>query len=164
MRTTSESTATYRNVMESLVIDEVDHQIQRLPAKVASYVNRTEVIAFALNRVPALYATTEKGWQQQRAKAHKDFASQISTAVRQGIIAVQRDPWRSNSLLKIEEDQVAQAALLELRDLLRCEELSWHNLVDAVEQTLLHTARGEITWRKREGTAVEKYDWNRYRI
>ncbi|MFM7448107.1 MAG: late competence development ComFB family protein [Leptolyngbyaceae cyanobacterium] len=164
MRTIPESTAAYRNVMESLVIEEVDRQMQRLPEKVANYVNRTEVIAFALNRLPALYATTAKGWQQQCSKAHRDFQAQIATAVRQGIIAVQRDPLRSASPLKIEEEQLAQAVLLELRNLLRYEDLSWHNLVDIVEQTLLRTARGEITWRKREGTAVEKYDWHRYRI
>jgi len=150
--------------MESLVIEEVDQQMERLPERVANYVNRTEVTAFALNRLPALYATTAKGWQQQRTKAHKELQAQIAIAVRQGIIAVQHDPLRSSIPLKLEEDQGAQAALFELRSLLRYENLSWHNLVDTVEQTLLRTARGEITWRKREGTTVEKYDWNRYRI
>ncbi len=34
---------TYRNVMESLVVEEVEKQLQKLPAKVSSYVNKAEV-------------------------------------------------------------------------------------------------------------------------
>jgi len=161
---TSTSAHNYRNVMESLVIDEVDKQLQKLPPKAAQYVKRTEVIAYALNRLPALYATTEGGWQQQRTKAARELASQISNAVRQAIAAVQRDPLRTVTPLKLEEDQAAYAALQELRELLRYEELSWDNVVDAVEQTLMRTARGEITWRKRGATPIQKYDWNRYRL
>jgi len=146
------------------VIEELDKQFQRLSAKVAGYVNRAEVVAYALNRLPALYATSERGWDQQRSRARREMAPQIETAVRQAIAAVQRDPLRTVTPLKIEEDQDAQSALQGLRHLLRYEQLTWRNLVDIVEHTLMKTARGEITWSKRGTTPVQRYDWNRYHL
>jgi len=156
----SDHAQTYRNVMESLVVEEVEKQFQALPAKVASYVNKAEIIAFALNRLPALYATSEKGWQQQRERARKEMDSRIVTAVRQAIAAVQRDPLRVVVPLRVEDNHEAQLALQGLRALLQREELSWGNLVDVVENTLIRTTRGEVTWRKRNPISAKRYDWN----
>jgi hypothetical protein len=156
---------TYRNVMESLVLEEVEKQYQRLPPKVAGYVNRAEVVAFALNRLPPLYATSEKGWQQQRTRARKDFESQIVSAVRQAVAAVQRDPLRAVVPLRIAEEQESMLALQGLKELLRREEVSWENIVEIVENTLVRTARGEITWRKRNvppSTARSEWQDTRY--
>jgi len=156
----SDQAQTYRNVMESLVVEEVEKQFQTLSAKVSRYVNKAEVIAYALNRLPALYATSEKGWQQQRERARKEMESRILTAVRQAIAAVQRDPLRAEIPLRVEDDQEAQVALQGLRTLLQREELSWVNLVEIVENTLIRTTRGEVTWRKRGIVSAKKYDWN----
>jgi hypothetical protein len=155
----SDQAQTYRNVMESLVLEEVEKQYQRLPPKVAAYVNRAEVVAFALNRLPPLYATSERGWQQQRTKARKDLDSQIVASVRQAIAAVQRDPLRATTPLKVEEEQESLLALQGLKELLRREELSWRNLVEVVESALVRTARGEITWRKRNHPAAQRSEW-----
>ncbi|MBW4580742.1 MAG: late competence development ComFB family protein [Tildeniella nuda ZEHNDER 1965/U140] len=150
---------TYRNVMESLIVEEVEKQFQKLPAKVSVYVNKAEVIAYALNRLPALYATSEKGWEQQGARARKELGSQIVAAVRQAIAAVQRDPLRAVVPLKIGADQESQVALQELKELLGQGELSWRNVVDAVENALIRTARGEVTWRKRGNAAAQRNEW-----
>ena len=150
---------TYRNVMESLVVEEVEKQLQRLPSKVSSYVNKAEVIAYALNRLPALYATSEKGWEQQGARARRELGSQIVAAVRQAIAAVQRDPLRTVVPLKIGTEQESQVVLQELKELLGQEEVSWRNVVDAVENALIRTARGEVTWRKRGNAAAQRNEW-----
>lgn len=150
---------TYRNVMEPLILEEVEKQFQKLPPKVSGYVNKAEVIAYALNRLPALYATSEKGWEQQGARARKELGSQIVAAVRQAIAAVQRDPLRAVVPLKIGADQETQVALQELKELLGQEELSWRNVVDAVENALIRTARGEVTWRKRGNAAAQRNEW-----
>lgn len=154
-----EQAQTYRNVMESIIPEEVERQMSRLPPKVANYLNKTEVIAYALNRLPALYATSEKGWQQQRSRAQQEFGKHIVSAVRQAIAAVQRDPLRNTAPLRPEETLQAQIALQELKRLLQQEELSWHNLVDRVEQALMRTTRGEITWRKRSSVPSDRYEW-----
>lgn len=154
---------TYRNIMELLVSDEVDKQLQQLPAKVTSYLNKAELIAYALNRLPPLYATSEKGWQQQCQRAKRELTGKIVAAVRQAIAAVQRDPLRTEAPLKVGDSWKAEVALQELRDLLRRKELSWDNLVDTVEYTLIRTARGEITWRKRRSTMPQNVAWQDYR-
>jgi hypothetical protein len=84
----------YRNAMESLVVEEVDRQLQRLPAKLVEYISTAEVIAYALNRLPSLYATTEKGWRQQRLRGKNELKNQVNTVVRQALVAVQRNPLR----------------------------------------------------------------------
>lgn len=143
---------TYRNAMESLVAEELDRQLKRVPAKLAQYIqghNRSEVIAYALNRLPPMYATSEQGWQQQRQRAKNELEKEIIEAVRQALAAVQQDPLRISTPLKFAENAEAVAALIELKDLLQCEELCWKNLVDTVEQTLIETNQGKINWRKR---------------
>ncbi len=77
--------------MELLVAQEVHRQLQQLPPKLVNYINPAHAIAYALNRLPALYATSPRGWylQQQRAKAK--LAPQIIVAVGQALAAVQQD-------------------------------------------------------------------------
>ncbi|BAY27457.1 late competence development protein ComFB [Calothrix sp. NIES-2100] len=151
-----------RNVMEVLVVEEVEQQFQALPAKTAKYTNPSEVIAYALNRLPALYATSKRGWQRQWHRGKTDLRSQIVTAVRQGIMAVQRDPLRSESSLTFEEENAAMAALQKLKVLLQRDDLSWENLNDVVEQTLLDTLRGKITWGQPGDSNEEIFDWEKH--
>jgi hypothetical protein len=159
------SAQTYRNVMEPLVIEEVERQFGKLAPKVVSYLNKTEVIAYALNRLPPLYATSEQGWQQQHNRARKTMNTQIVTAVRQAIAAIQRDPLRSAAPLPLNQNHDAQAALDGLQKLLRIDGLSWANLVDTVERVLIRTTRGEITWQTQSRT-VKNSSWqdNRYML
>lgn len=100
---TSESFV-YRNAIEPLVAEEVEQQLQQLPLQMIKYVNPVQVIAYALNRLPALYATSEEGWHRQQLRAKTQLKNQISTAVRQGIIAVQRDPLKVSTPLKQQEN------------------------------------------------------------
>lgn len=150
---------TYLNVMEVLVAEEVDKQQKQLPRKIAHYVNKSEAIAYALNRLPPLYATSQKGLQKQRLRAMKEMQPKIALAVRQALAAIQRDPLRSSPPLRLEVDRGPQDALRGLKELLGSEDLSWANLVDEVEHTLIRTARGEITWHKRGTSLAESHEW-----
>ncbi len=55
----------YRNALEPLVIQEVNRQVERLPAKLLKCVGiekiKAQAIAYALNRLPAMYDTRERG-------------------------------------------------------------------------------------------------------
>ena len=82
----------YRNVLESLVAEETCRQLMNLPPNLVKYINPAQVIAYALNRLPPLYATSFEGWQRQQKRATEELGNQITTAVRQGLAAVQRDP------------------------------------------------------------------------
>jgi len=171
---------THINVMESLVAKEVERQRAQLPENLAKYIDPVEVATYALNRLPPLYACSTQGWHYQQLQAKNQFRSEITTAVRQAIAAVQRDPIKLSDPLKPEETELkeAHAALQALQDLLEHKEIAWHNLVDVVQkaltkkavdsvkQVLSQKALINVTQQKTEEFAVSRYDWidNHYRL
>lgn len=136
-KTQTQRPTTYRNAMESLVALEVQQQLQSIAPRIAKMFHKQEVIAFALNRLPTLYATSEKGWRQQLIKGRRDLSSQIATAVQQSLLAVQRDPLRCETPLPNLEQEESEAALEQLKVLLNCRTLTLKDLPNQVEQALL---------------------------
>lgn len=126
----------YQNAMESLVEQEVDRQLKALPPKVASYINRLELIAYALNQLPALYATSEQGLQHQIRRGMATHGAQVAQAVQRAIAAIRRDPLRSYQPLRAKQSPVLQDVLCQLRRVLKNERLSWETLPIAVEEAL----------------------------
>ncbi|MGA9382335.1 MAG: late competence development ComFB family protein [Phormidium sp.] len=80
----------YRNAMELLVIEEIEQQIQNLPHNLGESINKNEAIAYALNRLPPLYATTLEGYFWQQKRARETLKDLISKAANWGIKAAQR--------------------------------------------------------------------------
>ncbi|WP_448603465.1 late competence development ComFB family protein [Thermoleptolyngbya sp.] len=126
----------YQNAMESLVEQEVDRQLKALPPKVASYINRLELIAYALNQLPALYATSERGLQHQIRRGRATHGAQVAQAVQRAIAAIRRDPLRSYEPLQAKPSPALQNVLYQLRRVLKNERLSWETLPIAVEEAL----------------------------
>jgi len=122
----------YINVMEMLVAEEVSRQLASLPERVSKYVKRTEVETFALNRLPALYASSEKGLQHQYDRALHDYKPQIVSAVRQAFAAVQVDPIRLSQPLKLNQEE--EAVLQALRELLHQPELTWQAALKEIQR------------------------------
>jgi hypothetical protein len=144
----------YINVMESLVAQEVGRQLQDLPARTRRYLKIEEVVTYALNRLPAMYASSEKGWQYQRQLAKKDLHRKIQTAVRQAIVAVQVDPLRLSQPLPIRHSPEAEAVLQALRSLFQMPDLDWPTALEqlgAFKQNPLATepiaAQNAPAWR-----------------
>ncbi len=73
------------NVMEELVLTEAIARVAEIEATSESSLDVGDIAAYALNRLPPLYATTEEGanYQRQRAKAELQelIAQQISEAI-----------------------------------------------------------------------------------
>lgn len=90
----------YQNVIESLVAREVDRQLRHLSPSWVAHINAANVIAYALNRLPPLYATSTEGWERQRQYAETELLEEVVIAVRQGIAAVYRDPIKTYTPLK----------------------------------------------------------------
>ncbi|MFB2935949.1 late competence development ComFB family protein [Aerosakkonemataceae cyanobacterium BLCC-F154] len=100
MKTITNKSVIYRNAIEPMVVQEVEYQLRQLPPKILKYIDPIQVIAYALNRLPALYATSEEGWHWQQVRAKTKLKGQITTAVRQALIAVQTDPLKVSTPLK----------------------------------------------------------------
>ena len=148
----------HRNVMELLVSDEIDRQIVRLPNNIRKFINTIEVATYALNRLPALYASSQQGFNKQKLKGRSQYSVKITQEVRKGFAAVQQDLLRSSTPLMAENEEeieksIAEAkeALKELADYLPEKDLTWKNIVKLVKPLLVELQQqdeAEINARK----------------
>lgn len=132
-----------RNVMEVLVSEEIERQIGRLPSNIRKFVNPIEVATYALNRLPALYASSQQGYNKQKIRGRSEYSVKITQEVRKGFAAIQKDLLRSSTPLTADSErnidrdiQEAKAALQELADYLPKKDLTWKNIVKLVKPLL----------------------------
>jgi hypothetical protein len=133
------------NYMEVLVRDEVERQVDQLPPDVKAMANYADIAAYALNRLPSLYATTKRGRMIQQWKAEASLRLAVKQAVQQGVAVFQKDPrrivgepWEDPGI------KSADAALNELKALLQYQDLTWDNVASVVKSRMLQVGRGEI--------------------
>jgi Late competence development protein ComFB len=126
----------YKNAMEVLVEEEVDRQVNALPARAASYINRLELVAYALNQLPPLYATSQQGLSYQLQRGRAKLSGHINQAVQRALATVQREPIRTYMPLQPQQSAHLRDVLGQLRLLLKNDQLNWENLPIAVKQAL----------------------------
>ena len=127
----------YRNAMEVLVQEEVEKQVRALPVRSTAYINRLELVAYALNQLPSLYATSEKGFEYQVQRGRSKFGDQIAQAVRRALAAIRRDPLRTYAPLQNPHHSAPLREVLhELRLLLKNDKVDWDTLPREIERAL----------------------------
>ncbi|MEO0539362.1 MAG: late competence development ComFB family protein [Cyanobacteria bacterium P01_A01_bin.105] len=134
------------NLTEKLVQTEIECQFATLPERVVRVVTskRADVMAYALNRLPALYASTNRGRQKQESAVSDKFYAEVQMVVRQAIAAVSNDPLRTQSdSWQSVEAQECESALTKLKDLLKFD-CGWQNVSAVVSYRLIQAARGEF--------------------
>jgi len=125
-----------RNALEELVIEEAEAQYKRLGADVKKRVDLSEVIAYTLNRLPPMYATTQRGWVQQRKKADQELGASIAKTVRNGFLSTQSDVLRQNDPIP-DHELISQArSLFKLRKLFSKDYLKWKDVPEIVRDAL----------------------------
>ncbi|OIP75700.1 MAG: hypothetical protein AUK48_06960 [Oscillatoriales cyanobacterium CG2_30_44_21] len=125
-----------KNAIEELVIAEIDLQISHLPQYRRDQMNLSEVAAYALNRLPSMYATSKSGWMRQRKKAITEMRPQIESAVRRALVSVKPDALRDTNPLPIQEVASHARSLAALQQLLGAENASWLDIPTALENAL----------------------------
>lgn len=73
------------NVMEELVLSEAISQVAEVEAAKEVALDLGDVAAYALNRLPPLYATTEEGASYQREKAIAELSGLICQQVAESV-------------------------------------------------------------------------------
>ncbi len=177
----------YTNVMEDLVADEVDRQLAALPPRVLRFIKRAEVETYALNRLPALYASSTQGLGYQRKRAQREFKAKILEAVRQALAAVQVDPLRLSNPLDLHGNGEAQAVLDALKTTFNRPDLDWSTALTEISrlQTVAQDGAGpnhpkaataawrpgtygkDVAWKNRARSSEKSaFDWgdHRYRV
>ncbi|GAB4370363.1 MAG: hypothetical protein Kow00121_11000 [Elainellaceae cyanobacterium] len=151
----------YKNVMEMLVEEEVVRQVKGLPTRTASYINQVELVAYALNQLPALYATSEKGLEHQLKRGREKYKAQIAQAVQRSIAAVGRDPLRVCVPLPDQQSVPLREVLHQMRLLLKNDKVSWENLPTMVEQALVRTSQKRASQDSQATQSMPYTGWRR---
>jgi hypothetical protein len=73
------------NVMEELVLTEAIARVAEIEATSERTLDLGDIAAYALNRLPPLYATTEEGANYQRSRAKEDLHPLIAQCVGEAI-------------------------------------------------------------------------------
>lgn len=73
------------NVMEELVLTEAIARVAEIEATSDCTLDLGDIAAYALNRLPPLYATTEEGAEYQRGRAKDELQSLIAQQVNEAI-------------------------------------------------------------------------------
>jgi Late competence development protein ComFB len=134
---------TYLNAMEILVEEEVDRRIAQLPEAHRAYLNRMEIIAYALNQLPALYATGEKGLTYQLQQGRTQHAAKLQQAVQRSLSAVLRDPILNYEPLRQQTSAGLREVLKRIRTLLHNDQIDWETLPAILEALVRDTPRGD---------------------
>lgn len=73
------------NVMEELVLTEAITRVAEIESEGDRTLDLGDIAAYALNRLPPLYATTEEGANYQRLRAQEELHALISQQVQEAI-------------------------------------------------------------------------------
>jgi hypothetical protein len=73
------------NVMEELVLTEAISRVAEIESTSDKTLDLGDIAAYALNRLPPLYATTEEGAEYQRETARGELSDLIAEQVKQAI-------------------------------------------------------------------------------
>ncbi|MGL5943779.1 MAG: late competence development ComFB family protein [Waterburya sp.] len=73
------------NVMEELVLSEAITRVAEIEQTSDNSLDVGDIAAYALNRLPPLYATTEEGANYQRQRAREELQDLIQTQVKDAI-------------------------------------------------------------------------------
>lgn len=111
----------YKNVTEILVEEELSRQLSRYSNEQKTSFNLIDVSAYALNRLPTLYATSQEGLYRQKQRGLQEYGQQIKAAVYQALKIVESKPLRVLTPLKPEEVmeaeiQMAKMTLMEIAE------------------------------------------------
>jgi hypothetical protein len=100
--------------------------------------NKGEVAAYALNRLPVMYATSVRGFQHLRQKAISELSRELIGNVRTGIMKVLKIPHTElQPIAAYRFTQEYEQAILDLRTLLGRNDITLHNVVAIVQDLLL---------------------------
>jgi len=152
-----------KNAIEEPVIQEVKVQIKSMSLGLQNQVNACAVIAYALNRLPTMYATTQRGWSQQRKRAREELSDQITGAVRQGILGIRKDILRESQPLPAIALETEARSLANLQRILNQPDLRWREIEAALCNKLANihdqgiTANGHMSMAKKNALNIKSY-------
>jgi Late competence development protein ComFB len=136
--------------MEIFVLEEIELQLEKniYHQQIAGNINISEVTTFALNRLPAHYASCVEGIQRQknRIKTNRQLKHQISHVVASAFAAIERNPIRkATPIVDKQQNTFAEAkeVLPKMADILPEQEVKW--IISFMETFLTNLKNEHVT-------------------
>lgn len=127
---------TFINVLEEIVFRQIHLQIEDLRPELQQKINVAEVTAYALNRLPPLFATSIDGYKYQSDYALNKLKPQILQLIKYGIRTVTfvGDPLHDNSPLPNHVFINNAGVLHQLSTILNRKYLRWRDVPHVVKE------------------------------
>ncbi|CAN1212943.1 late competence development ComFB family protein [Tumidithrix helvetica PCC 7403] len=148
----------FSNVLEKLVLSLAFHQVQKLNPTIGETIDLGEVVAYVLNRLPPMYATTERGYRQLRLRAREVHGKQVVETINEAIRLILDSPNRTRvplALTRYEAEQ--EEALEDIKWILKRDDINWRNVATIIEESLGEAIFGEIEWQRRPQKAPNSW-------
>ncbi len=124
----------YVNVMEGLVAQETWRQLKDMPRWFRQSRRFAEVMPYALNRLPTLYASSQRGWQHQIKFAQQELKDTIRQVVKDALLITRPDPLEHRETLKLEHLKDSEAVLQTLSGVFQVPELDWITALNKLQE------------------------------
>ncbi len=139
----------FRNVLEKLVLSLAYHQVQKLHPDLAQTIDLGEVMAYTLNRLPTMYATTERGYRELRQRAKEQHGRQVVAIINEAIATIMQNPKPDRPPLPFARFEAEQEEALEqLQWMLQRDDMTWRNVTTILEATLYRAIEYGLVWRR----------------
>lgn len=76
--------STFVNVLEEIVVNEIYNQMNELRPELQHKIKVAEVLAYTLNRLPPMFATSMTGWKHQYDYALNELHPRIVQLIKRG--------------------------------------------------------------------------------
>jgi len=76
--------STFVNVLEEIVVNEIYNQMNELRPELQQKIKVAEVLAYTLNRLPPMFATSITGWKYQYDRALNELYPRIVQLIKRG--------------------------------------------------------------------------------
>jgi hypothetical protein len=120
------------NAIELPVIEIAKAQIAQ-QHNLREQINLSEVAAYACNRLPAMYVTTQESWVRQDGYVRSQMKVQIAEVVSRGIrLARREDPLRDRTPLPETVLECPAKSLARVQRILEKRDLRWKDLPNAI--------------------------------
>jgi len=125
------------------------YQVQKLHPTTSNKIDLGEVVAYLLNRLPPMYATTEKGFKALRLRAREVYGKQVVETLTQAIAICIQSPNAGRVPLPLARFEAeVEEAVAKMNWILQREDINWRNAPFIVSECLTLALNGDFTWRK----------------
>jgi len=126
------------NVLEHLVFLAIERSTT---PEVYNRINHGEAAAYILNRLPAMYATSVRGFKYLRQKAISEFSRELIGETRNGILKVAKHSQANEAKIPAYGFiQEYEQSIFQIRDFLGRNDISLQNIVEIVKDLTCFTA------------------------